>query len=437
MYAPNLPISRPPFNKHLEALRAVAAVVVVWGHVIFHRYELDPNYRPVGIFSYIAPGHFAVILFFVLSGYVIGLTHAHRMRGHEILSYLHKRFIRIYPIYLVSLIAGLAVAGFTYSWTTVGWHLVFGINGFPAITIFENNPLWSLQYEVLFYLLFIPLSILNARPWWVAIISGLLSLVFLMTYPTGLGKFLSPYLIGFSIWSVGWALASLALIAKPVSYVTLVSTILLFLAVEPFNVLTTIGQKVLLMVAQHPVGPFSLQGWNPSIISPIDFMALPYAVLIVLRFMHVRGRWWNVGYVLLQLLPFYTFKYLLAHRTEPAMQAIVIPVVCYLTSTLLFFWPTQKQLEQFCQQIIQALIPIGAISYGLYLIHFPVMAAFHRVGTFSGTVGLFEFRVVLLFAITFALAYLLEKFWQPFVVRQLKKWGMFPKLRTVSRDVTN
>jgi peptidoglycan/LPS O-acetylase OafA/YrhL len=408
-----------PFNHALEALRAVAAIVVVLHHFVFHERQLDPGFQPSGIAAYNAPGHFAVLLFFVLSGYVIGLNHPKALTGSDVGLYLRKRFVRIYPIYAVALFAGFAASGFAYSWASFGWHLVFGVNGSPFPNIFENNPVWSLQYEVLFYLLFIPLSMLKARPWLVAVGSVGLAFGCLVADPAGAGQVAPRYLLGFAVWSLGWALAARSPSPGPIRYTKLASAVLLFLSLGVFNVLNTVGQKLLDFAASHPMGPVDVSHWKTSIIAPLDLMAVPYAVLIMGQFLHFRGRAWTVYSTLLQLLPLYTFKFLLANRYAPEAGKWFIPAICYLGSTVLFYWPAAGTVEAVCRKAVQRLVPMGAISYGLYIIHFPIMAVFHRIPAFSGTPITFTVRAAVILALTAGAAYWLEKKFQPWVRQHL------------------
>ena len=59
---------------NLEALRGVAALLVVCGHAIDNDSLLDPGYIVQGWTRIVFPVHLAVLLFFVLSGYVIGYS---------------------------------------------------------------------------------------------------------------------------------------------------------------------------------------------------------------------------------------------------------------------------------------------------------------------------------------------------------------------------
>ena len=412
-------VKYPRFNPALEGLRAFAAIVVIIGHFVYHKRVVDPSFEPSGWISYQAPGHHAVLVFFVLSGYVIGLNHPVALKWSNVGEYLRKRFIRLYPIYVLALLAGFVVSGFAYSWEILGWHLIFGINGLPVATMLDNSPIWSLQYEVVFYLLFVPLSMMNVRPLIVAFVSAALAFICLMCDPEGLGQYTSRYLFGFSIWSTGWALAKITGGKGPVRYTQLVSALLLFLSLEVYNVLDTIGNRMLEFASKHPVGPLNIAQWKSQFLMPIDLMILPYAVLIVGQFLGFRGRVWKGYLIFLQLLPLYTFKYLLLNYQTVGAGRWTIPTVCYITSTLLFFWPSYSLVESLCRKLVKQLIPVGAISYGLYIIHFPIMVVFHRIHVFSGTLTTFVVRGVLVLTISGYAAYWLEKKFQPWAKRLL------------------
>ncbi len=139
----------------LDALRGVAALSVV----LFHNGLL---------FGYGPPeGYLAVDMFFVLSGFVI--TYAYQARldsGLSTWSFLKLRLIRLYPIYLLTLCMGVAVAlglaAKAHQLSAVAWQraaLYFSLNAFflPAIPWRGdhpgfypfNGPSWTLLLELL------------------------------------------------------------------------------------------------------------------------------------------------------------------------------------------------------------------------------------------------------------------------------------------------
>ncbi|MRD46858.1 acyltransferase [Caenimonas koreensis] len=145
----------------LEALRGFAAL-----YVFAHHARLAPN-SGWGMLLYF--GQEAVILFFLLSGFVI--DHSTRGRSVTAKRYLIHRFRRIYPIFLVALfLAYLAACVSARELVPVQAVQLLGNilmmqdvaslkPGVWVDTYRGNSALWSLSYEWWFYMGFIPLSL--------------------------------------------------------------------------------------------------------------------------------------------------------------------------------------------------------------------------------------------------------------------------------------
>ena len=89
------PIHRKEINFDIESLRGYAALFVVWHHAITYRALLDPGFCPSGILAYTPSGHFYVLIFFILSGYVIGLSNKQPLSWSTGWTYLKKRLVRV------------------------------------------------------------------------------------------------------------------------------------------------------------------------------------------------------------------------------------------------------------------------------------------------------------------------------------------------------
>ncbi len=148
----------------IEGIRGFAAFYVF----IFHACPF-PN-KGISRLLYFGPE--AVIVFFLLSGFVI----SYATDGKQITTqnYLHLRIRRIYPIFLISLLLAYVAQAFiaghliTLDFKSLLGNLVM-LQDVSAIkrgvwfdTFCNNQPLWSLSYEFWFYLLFIPLGLNNA-----------------------------------------------------------------------------------------------------------------------------------------------------------------------------------------------------------------------------------------------------------------------------------
>jgi len=103
---------KPPRFTELDSLRGLAALTVVFCHFVTAYLNGPPfaflNKFPVRV---LLDGHEAVMLFFLLSGFVLSLPY--RQRGVEYGSFLVRRVCRIYLPYLGALL--IAVLG---DW----WH---------------------------------------------------------------------------------------------------------------------------------------------------------------------------------------------------------------------------------------------------------------------------------------------------------------------------
>lgn len=148
----------PELRAGLNAARALAAVYVVMHHVAQQNVHgaLSIPFRF---------GQEAVIVFFLLSGFVIFANERDRV-ATEPGAYILRRFRRIYPPMLLSiaLAALLYAIDPNYAGSFRPGDLVATLlsvqdvselkPGVIADPVLNNNPLWSLSYEMVFYLTF-------------------------------------------------------------------------------------------------------------------------------------------------------------------------------------------------------------------------------------------------------------------------------------------
>ena len=148
------PATRPPATKlsSVEALRGVAAVAVVLSHTARH---VNKAYSAPGLITLFQSGHAGVDLFFVISGFIILYVH-HPDVGHSgrLGHYLGRRFSRVMPLYWVALLVtiGLGAAGSHVipSAPVLAWSAFL----LPSMSEPILGIAWTLQYEVVFYLVF-------------------------------------------------------------------------------------------------------------------------------------------------------------------------------------------------------------------------------------------------------------------------------------------
>lgn len=194
----------------LDYLRGFAAIYVVLAHLI----EATGFMSDYFIIEILKQGQIAVILFFILSGFVIHYNYHNKKISTWV--YFVKRFRRIYPIFLLSLILSASIASFAgyihkASLSQLFWNLLnmqdlYLMPGNIAKPYF-NPPLWSLSYEWFFYLIYIPVIWLckkyKSSLYNTSLIIGLFGIVFYSLMPNKI--FLNMfYLI---IWATGGDIA--------------------------------------------------------------------------------------------------------------------------------------------------------------------------------------------------------------------------------------
>jgi peptidoglycan/LPS O-acetylase OafA/YrhL len=169
------------FSDHANAIRGLAAVLVVTGHVrgFFLQDFQDltsPTLWDKAIYLATGLGHQAVMVFFVLSGFLVGGSALRKKWSWG--DYLSRRFLRLYVVLLPALLLTALVDqialrmpnGPAYylnplphfnniayidrmTWTAWVGNLFFTQN--LLVPVYGcNSPLWSLAYEFWYYLLF-------------------------------------------------------------------------------------------------------------------------------------------------------------------------------------------------------------------------------------------------------------------------------------------
>lgn len=171
------------FSLYLDLMRFLAALAVV----IYHS-----NSRLVSAahIPFSGHGHAAVIVFFVLSGFVISYVTAEREKTP--VEYWASRLSRFYSLVLPVVLAtplldlaGEALAPAFYdgktthglAWLRIATSLAY-LNEVWTISImsFSNVPFWSLCYEMWYYVLFAVFTFVPGKTRWLLLAGGALLL---------------------------------------------------------------------------------------------------------------------------------------------------------------------------------------------------------------------------------------------------------------------
>jgi peptidoglycan/LPS O-acetylase OafA/YrhL len=184
------PLAEPPAAPrfdHLDGLRGLAALYVVWFHagICFLAQPLPAWARAAS--RVLAFGHEAVAVFIVLSGYCLMLPAARAADGHlahGLRGYFARRAWRILPPYYAALLGSLAVIALVpalgarsptgtiwddthpaFSAGAVVSHLLLVHNFFPQWVFRINGPLWSVatEWQIYFFFPFLLLPLWRRR----------------------------------------------------------------------------------------------------------------------------------------------------------------------------------------------------------------------------------------------------------------------------------
>jgi len=194
----------PPGGKRLvwlDALRGIAALCVVFDHLT---YSVLQSTR-AAVYQWFDPGQYGVFMFFLVSGYIVP---ASLERKGSIRSFWISRLFRLYPLYLFAVgamivlwAAGIgSLSGMNSDTVTASFADVFMLQSVlwaPTLP----NVVWSLAYEMVFYLLLTALFLGGAHRR-----SGRYALVFGVA-AVALGGVLTPGTLSYSLFTPGVVVA--------------------------------------------------------------------------------------------------------------------------------------------------------------------------------------------------------------------------------------
>lgn len=144
---------------HIDALRGIAALLVIWLHVSEVFVRLSPETSAQGTALYdmawaVDVGRIGVVIFFAISGFVICRSlKGNRIEGSK--KFIIRRLLRLYPAFWLSIPLGL----FSMWWLfdkPFDWHIITAnmtmlpelLGEPPVIALY-----WTLETELAFYIL--------------------------------------------------------------------------------------------------------------------------------------------------------------------------------------------------------------------------------------------------------------------------------------------
>jgi len=386
------------YDKKLEGLRGLCAIVVALTHLITFNFFGAIHIPFYSLFFNMQFAREAVLIFFVISGYVIGANHINTPFNYvNAIDYLKRRIIRLYPIYLIALVISIVPGYKSITWPQLCGHLVF-VQGFWVEVIPSNVVLWSLSYEFAYYLAFLGLWCLHkqSRYLYPLLITGMVLYLFTSSSYT----LLKSALTGWLFWLAGLYISSLAIKKEEdkTDKQPIVSFFLILLATY------SMGAGALLLRILH----IDIDHQKHVILEDIVYLPVCALIAIVIT---------RRDYKLIKALKILAF----------ALPALPILSVFYFKHDLFSetgwiygssFFLLGLMLLRFKNSVysFEKLNHFGAISYAIYVFHFPI--GFFLSHYFSGYLSGLPFLLIgatcWLF-LTYGLSYFAEMQLQPYI----------------------
>lgn len=388
------------YDWKLEGLRGYAAIIVGLFHVFSFKNVLDPAYSPNEYIGQLLPGLPAVMLFFMLSGYVIGLTNKTEFSAKAVRNYLIRRAIRLIPIYWIVVIFSFLCHPVDPAKTVIG-NLVF-LQQIFVPTITNNSALWSLTYEVGYYLIFLIIWWLKPRLITVLSISLAISIFgWLSPDLHPIIQLFCSFISGWIFWITGLWLAW-KINPKPHKKVPVLSYALLFIAFTLIRPLSFILQELGLV--------------NPNA-GGVNFSVLGIFPICLLLFVEITQRRF-IGYQFLRLV---CLLVPIAYITPLILQGRILENSFWITPAALIFltillWRYKMEIS-----VVARLAPMGQISYAFYILHMPIMKLIYDYFPWQGTLWSFSLRFLVWLSITVGISIFLDLVVQPMIKIQLSR----------------
>ncbi len=378
--APAAPAARGMRLAWLDALRGLAALAVVFDHL--GTYVLQ--HARYAVYQWIDTGQYGVFVFFLVSGYIVP---ASLERKGSVRTFWVSRAFRLYPLYVLALLAAVALAltglgsvrgAAQHPGTAALGHLLMLSNvlGVPNAI----NVIWTLSYEMAFYLLLTALFV------------------------TGVHRRSSTFAVGFAVAAVaiGGLLPMAALSHSPLGARLVAAAADLF-------ILGGIGLAVLRQWIPKLVGAvvaavtvLVLVAFNGTWLNPweaLSILALMFTGTVLYRAERGELRWpvaLGVGAAVFGLAIAAGLWH--SHAWHMSAHGQLVWDRQWVSSLLLAALTFTAGMALRHRRIPRFLAWLGLVSYSIYLLHPLLVGLYKRV---PGTSGRHSLPVQLLLAAAF------------------------------------
>jgi len=140
--------------KSIQLLRAVAVLLVVYAHSIDGVMRVSSSPAAQAHFFYLQNfGAIGVDIFFVISGFIMAYVTKELAGWRDSMSFLIKRFIRIYPLYVLMNIPLIMLFHPGYRKIIRSFTLIFLFDHGTGTKSYIIPVAWTLAYEITFYII--------------------------------------------------------------------------------------------------------------------------------------------------------------------------------------------------------------------------------------------------------------------------------------------
>jgi peptidoglycan/LPS O-acetylase OafA/YrhL len=398
-----------PHQPLIDSLRGWAALSVL----IYHTFGLGYFAAfPGATWLAVLQAHrAAVLLFFTISGYVIGSTNTEAWSGASVRRYGWRRFWRIEPIYVIALVLG-AIASQPFSLRELWGNSLFlqsldGDSPGRILPLNGNNPLWSLHYEIIYYAMFVF--------WWrwpatipLFLGAGVLVSFGGAAFPV-LPAFWTSQGTGLVFWLAGLLISRCPAATGPALGGRIWANICWLHGAQHAATLALILRGLHLIAPEH--------NWLPC----GDFILLPGCVTLVALSGQRRIPWlrtWqfiSVGACVVGCL-------IVVLAGKPLDEPRWAAALGFTLAGLLLAWRKPTAGLSLAAQI-------GTFSYGLYAVHMPVLILVSALCAASSLGAVAVGGAAAAWILALLLAYWLELRWQPWIRSALDR---LPKAKTAA-----
>lgn len=352
----------------LEAIRGFLALLVVCGHLVskLESIRMKQNHT-INFFT--VWGRECVFMFFILSGVVIHYSYIKQKRSPVL--FLKQRFLRLHPTIFLAILLSALVEIFVLDHQLTA-NIITGnlvpystMNAYLAPLLWDTNPpIWSLTFELFFYIIFALLIIrkkeINNTALLIWLLSGFVS-IYYYYHPFG-----SPILnhfvlmLAFSpIWIIG------------------------FYIFKYKDKLNSNFRLAIMALSLLPI--VSRLHITDNYYDPIKFVffsltTYPFFVFILSGNTKKPENWSTITVTIYLLVTFFTSVWIISkdetYSTFVKTLYILLPV---LTSFTLRIKIIKEKLTIFLKRwFVPTFAFFGKYSYSIYLVHFPIIILFEH-----------------------------------------------------------